>query len=138
MLLPKRSKYRKQMRGKLRGKSTRGCDLSFGEFGLKAMHHGFLTSRQIESARKAITSTTKRSGRVWINVFPDTPITKKPLAVRMGKGKGAVDHYAAKIRPGKMMFEMSGVTEDVAKEAFRKASHKIPFASKFIKAEDLI
>jgi len=136
MLMPKKTKYRKQMRGKNRGVSNRGFELNFGEFGLKAIGRGFLTSRQIEAARKAITGTTKRSGKVWINVFPDKPITKKPLEVRMGKGKGSVDHYAAPIKPGKVLFELSGVEESIAKDAFRKAAHKLPMETKFIRAED--
>jgi len=138
MLMPKKTKYRKQMRGKNRGLSTRGFEISFGEYGLKAIGRGFLTSRQIEAARKAITGSTKRGGKVWINVFPDKPITKKPLEVRMGKGKGSVDHYVAPIKPGKVLFELSGVTEAVAKEAFRKAAHKLPVEAKFIRAEDSI
>ncbi len=138
MLMPKKTKYRKQMRGKNRGISNRGFELNFGEYGLKALERGFLTSRQIESARKAITGTTKRGGKVWINVFPDKPITKKPLEVRMGKGKGSVDHYAVPVKPGKILFELSGVGESVAREAFRKASHKLPLIAKFIKAEDSI
>lgn len=124
------------MRGKNRGVSNRGFELSFGEFGLKAIGRGFLTSKQIESARKAITGTTKRSGKVWINVFPDKPITKKPLEVRMGKGKGSVDHYSAPIKPGKVLFELSGVEESIAKDAFRKAAHKLPMETKFIRVED--
>lgn len=136
--MPKKTKYRKQMRGKNRGLSTRGFEISFGEYGLKAIGRGFLTSRQIEAARKAITGSTKRGGKVWINVFPDKPITKKPLEVRMGKGKGSVDHYVATIKPGKVLFELSGVPEEVAREAFRKAAHKLPMEAKFIRAEDSI
>ena len=111
MLIPKRTKFRKMMRGKNRGISHRGAELSFGEFGLKAMDRGFVSSRQIESARKAITGATKRGGKMWIRIFPAKPITKKPLEVRMGKGKGAVDHYVAVIKPGKILFELSGLEE---------------------------
>ena len=130
--MPKKQKYRKRMRGTLKGLGTSGCSIEFGDYGLKAIDRGFLTSSQIEAARKAITGTTKRSGKVWIRVFPDKPITKKALGVRMGSGKGGVDHYAVPIRPGKMLFELSGVSEEVAMESFRKASHKMPFKTKFI------
>lgn len=136
MLLPKRTKYRKQMRGKNKGISQRGYKLDFGEYGLKSVERGLLTSRQIESARRAISGSTKRGGKVWIRVFPDKPITKKPLEVRMGKGKGNVDHYAAPIKPGKMLFEISGVEKDVAKEAFLKASAKLPVKTVFISEDD--
>lgn len=106
--------------------------VSFGDFGLKATERGFLSSRQIEAARRAIAGTTKRSGKVWIRVFPDKPISKKPLAVRMGSGKGATDHYAARIKPGKILFEIGGVSEEIAKESLRKAAHKMPFRTKFV------
>ena len=135
MLIPKRTKFRKDMRGKNRGMSQRGNTLSFGEFGLKAMDRGFLTSRQIESARKAIAGSTKRGGKVWIRIFPAKPITKKPLEVRMGKGKGSVDHYVAVVKPGKMLFELSGIDTLLAKEAFRLASEKLPMKTKFISSE---
>ncbi|PIR42506.1 50S ribosomal protein L16 [candidate division WWE3 bacterium CG_4_9_14_0_2_um_filter_35_11] len=135
MLIPKRTKFRKDMRGKNRGLSQRGNSLNFGEFGLKAIDRGFLTSRQIESARKAIAGATKRGGKVWIRIFPAKPITMKPLAVRMGKGKGAVDHYVAVIKPGKILFEMSGLESIVAKEAFRLAAEKLPMKTKFISNE---
>lgn len=134
--MPKKQKYRKQMRGRLKGLAQSGSSLSFGDFGLKSLTRGHLTSKQIESARKTIAGSTKRTGKVWIRVFPDKPITKKPLAVRMGSGKGAVDHYAVKIRPGRILFEISGVAEELAREAFRKASHKLPFDTKFVKAEN--
>jgi len=134
--MPKKQKYRKQMRRKNRGMSLRGSVISFGEFGLKAIGRGFLTSNQIEAARRAITATTKRSGKVWIRVFPDKPITKKTLGVRMGSGKGAVDHYAAPVKPGRILFELSGVPEEIAREAFRKASHKIPFKTRFTIKEE--
>ncbi len=135
MLLPKRTKFRKTMKGKNRGISQRGAELSFGEFGLKAMDRGFVSSRQIESARKAITGATKRGGKMWIRIFPSKPVTKKPLEVRMGKGKGAVDHYVAVIKPGKMLFELSGLDEITAREAFRLAATKLPFKTKFMGGE---
>jgi len=133
--MPKKTKYRKQMRGKNRGVSLRGSSLSFGEFGLKAVERAYLTSRQIESARKAIAGSTKRGGKVWIRVFPSKPVTKKPLEVRMGKGKGAVDHYSAIIKPGKILFELSGINIETAKEAFRLAAIKLPMKTKFVSEE---
>ena len=136
MLMPKKTKYRKQMRGKNRGISTRGYELNFGEFGLKAVDSGYLTSRQIEAARRAITGTTKRGGKVYIRVFPDRPVTKKPLEVRMGKGKGAVDQYTARVKRGKMLFELAGVEMSVAKEAFRIAAAKLPMKTVFINGEE--
>ncbi|OGC52170.1 50S ribosomal protein L16 [candidate division WWE3 bacterium RIFCSPLOWO2_01_FULL_39_13] len=136
MLMPKRTKYRKAMRGKNRGLSQRGFDLSNGEYGLKSLENGILTARQIESARKAISGGTKRGGKMWIRVFPSKPITKKPLEVRMGKGKGAVDHYSALIKSGKILFELSGVTFDVAKDSFTKAATKLPLKTKFIYNEE--
>jgi len=135
MLAPKKYKYRKQMGGNNRGISTRGYTLAFGEFGLKAIGRGLLSSRQIESARKAITGVTKRTGKMWIMVFPDKPITKKPLEVRMGKGMGSVEYYAAVVRPGKIVFELSGVSEEVAVEAFRIASHKLPIKCVFVNSK---
>ena len=132
MLLPKKTKYRKQMKGRLRGNSTRGNDISFGAFGLKAEGNERITSRQIESARRAMTRHIRRGGKIWIRIFPDTPITKKPAEVRMGSGKGAVDHYAAKVKAGRIMFEMDGVTEEVAKEAMRLAAHKLPLKTRFV------
>ncbi len=137
MLMPKRTKYRKQMRGKNRGVSNRGSNLDFGEYGLKAMERGMLTSRQIESARKTISGATKRGGKMWIRIFPAKPITKKPLEVRMGKGKGEVDHYATNVKPGKMIFELSGVTPALAKEAFTLAAAKLPIKTKIIYKEEL-
>lgn len=133
--MPKKQKYRKQMRGRLKGLAQNGNALSFGDYGLKSLSRGHLTSKQIESARKAIAGSTKRAGKLWIRVFPDKPITKKPLAVRMGSGKGAVDHFAVKIRPGTMLFEISGISEEIAKDAFLKAAYKLPFDTKFIKSE---
>lgn len=132
MMMPKRTKYRKQMKGKNRGLASRGYAISFGEFGLKAMTRGQISSKQLESARKTITGVTKRAGKMWVLVFPDKPITKKPLEVRMGKGKGAVDHYAINIKPGKMLFELSGIEESIAREAFTKAASKLPVRTKFI------
>jgi large subunit ribosomal protein L16 len=132
MLLPKKTKYRKQMKGRLRGDSTRGNDISFGAYGLKAEGNERITSRQIESARRAMTRYIRRGGKIWIRIFPDTPITKKPAEVRMGSGKGAVDHYAAKVKAGRIMFEMDGVTEEVAKEAMRLAAHKLPLKTRFV------
>jgi large subunit ribosomal protein L16 len=132
MLLPKKTKYRKQMKGRLRGTATRGIDIAFGQFGLKAETSERITSRQIEAARRAMTRYIKRGGKIWIRVFPDVPITKKPAEVRMGSGKGSVDHYAAKVKAGRIMFEMDGVAEDVAKEAMRLASHKLPIRTRFV------
>jgi large subunit ribosomal protein L16 len=132
MLLPKKTKYRKQQKGRINGVATRGIDISFGQFGLKADGIDRISSRQIEAARRAMTRYVKRGGKIWIRVFPDTPITKKPAEVRMGSGKGAVDHYAAKIRPGMMLFEMDGVSEEVAKEAMRLAAMKLSVKTKFV------
>jgi len=132
MLQPKRTKFRKQMKGKNRGLAFRGSDVSFGEFGLKATERGRITARQIEAGRRALTRHIKRGGKVWIRVFPDKPITKKPLEVRMGKGKGGVEYWVAQIQPGKMLFEMEGVAEDVAREAFRLAAAKLPLATTFV------
>jgi len=132
MLLPKKTKYRKQMKLRNNGNATRGTEIAFGSYGLKAETAERITSRQIEAARRAMTRYVKRGGKIWIRIFPDTPITKKPAEVRMGSGKGAVDHYAAKVKPGRIMFEMDGVTEDVAKEAMRLAAHKLPVRTRFI------
>lgn len=132
MLLPKKTKYRKQMKGRNNGNASRGTEIAFGSYGLKAETAERITSRQIEAARRAMTRYVKRGGKIWIRIFPDTPITKKPAEVRMGSGKGAVDHYAAKVKPGRIMFEMDGVTEEVAKEAMRLAAHKLPVRTRFI------
>jgi large subunit ribosomal protein L16 len=132
MLMPKKTKYRKQMKGRLRGEASRGTEIAFGSYALKAETGERITSRQIESARRAMTRYVKRGGKIWIRIFPDTPITKKPAEVRMGSGKGSVDHYAAKVQAGKIMFEMDGVDEDVAKEAMRLASHKLPVRTRFV------
>jgi large subunit ribosomal protein L16 len=132
MLQPKRTKYRKQFKGKNRGLAQRGSDVSFGEFGLKATTRGRLTARQIEAARRAMTRHVKRGGKIWIRVFPDKPITAKPIEVRMGKGKGNVEYWVAEIKPGKVLYEMEGVAEDVAREAFRLAASKLPFGTVFV------
>ena len=132
MLLPKKSKYRKQMKGRVKGVASRGTEVSFGQFGLKAESNDRITSRQIEAARRAMTRYIKRGGKIWIRIFPDVPVTKKPAEVRMGSGKGAIDHYAARIRAGRMLFEMDGVTEEVAREAMRLGAMKLPVKTKFI------
>lgn len=132
MLQPKKTKYRKQQKGKLRGFATSGARVSFGEYGLKAITRGRITARQIEAARRAMTRHIKRGGKVWIRIFPDVPITKKPVEVRMGKGKGNVEYWVAKIQPGKVLYEMEGVSEDVAKEAFRLAAAKLPILTAFV------
>src|SRR3989339_1900611 len=131
MLQPKRTKYRKQFRGRRKGVAKRGFTLSFGEYGLKAAGNGWVKAREIESARRAISHYTKRGGKVWIRVFPHKPVTKKPLEVRMGGGKGDVDHYVAVVKRGLVLFEISGVTEVEAKEAFRLAAHKLSIATRF-------
>ncbi len=132
MLMPKKVKYRKQQRGRMTGKAWRGSSLSFGEFGLKALECGWVTNRQIEAARIAMTRFIKRGGKVWIRVFPDKPITKKPPETRMGKGKGAPEAWVAVVRPGKMLFEMEGVSLQIATEAMRLASQKLSVTTKFI------
>ena len=135
MLMPKKVKFRKVQRGRMCGKAWRGSSISFGEYGLKAMECGWITARQIEAARIAMTRFIKRGGKVWIRLFPDKPITKKPAETRMGKGKGAPEEWVAVIRPGKVLFEMEGVTPELAKEAMRLAAHKIPLKTKFVKRE---
>ena len=132
MLQPKRTKFRKQMKGKNRGLASRGCTVSFGEYGLKATGRGRITARQIEAARRAMTRHIKRGGKIWIRIFPDKPITKKPLEVRQGKGKGNVEYWVAQIQPGKILYEMSGVEESLAKEAFELAAAKLPIGTKFV------
>ncbi|MDE1155015.1 MAG: 50S ribosomal protein L16 [Acidobacteriaceae bacterium] len=132
MLSPKRVKYRKQQRGRMTGKAWRGSDLSFGDFGLKVVECGYITDRQIEAARIAMTRFIKRGGKVWLRIFPDKPITRKPAETRMGKGKGAPDHWVAVVRPGKIMFEMEGVPVDVAREAMRLATNKLPLKTVFV------
>lgn len=132
MLLPKKTKYRKRFKGRMRGIARRGTELSFGDYGLKSLGRAWVSSRQIEAARKAITHHTKRGGKLWIRIFPDKPVTKKPSEVRMGGGKGPVDHYVAVVTPGRMLFEISGLSEEVAKEAMARAARKLPIKTKFI------
>lgn len=138
MLQPKRTKYRKQQKGRNRGIAHRGSTISFGSFGLKALEPGWITNRQIESARIAMTRYMKREGNVWIRIFPDKPITAKPQEVRMGKGKGALSHYVAVIKPGRIMFEMDGVPEETAREALRLAAQKLPVLTKFVVRNDYV
>lgn len=135
MMQPKRTKYRKQQKGKNRGLALRGNKVSFGEYGLKCMEHGRLSARQIEAARRAINRHVKRGGKIWIRVFPDTPVTSKPLEVRMGKGKGNVEYWVSQIQPGRMLYEMEGVPETVAREAFRLAAAKLPVKTVFVNRE---
>lgn len=137
MLQPKRVKYRRQFRGSMAGVATRGSRVEFGEFGLKSMESGWVTARQIEAARRAMTHHTKRGGRIWIRVFPDKPVTKKPPETRMGSGKGAVDHYVAVIKPGTVLFEMGGIQKDIAQEAMRLAGRKLPLEVRFISRSEL-
>lgn len=132
MLQPKRTKFRKQHTGRNRGLAQNGNSVSFGEYGLKSTDRGRLTARQIESARRAMTRHIKRGGKIWIRIFPDTPVTKKPIEVRMGKGKGNVEYWVAKIQPGKMLFEMEGVAEEIAREAFSLAAAKLPLRTAFV------
>ncbi len=132
MLAPKKVKYRKKQKGNMTGKAYRGSEISFGEFGLKAMEPCWVTSQQIEAARIAMTRHVKRGGKIWIRIFPDKPITKKPAETRMGKGKGAPEYWVAVVKPGRIIYEMSGVPEDVAREALRLAAHKLPIATKFV------
>jgi large subunit ribosomal protein L16 len=132
MLMPKRVKYRKQMRGRMKGKASRGAEVSFGEYGLQALEPCWMTSRQIEAARRAIVRYVKRSGKLWIRVFPDKPVTAKPAETRMGSGKGSVDHWVAVVKPGRILFEITGVPEEAAKEAMRLASHKLPIRTQFV------
>jgi large subunit ribosomal protein L16 len=136
MLMPKKVKFRKMQKGRMNGKAYSGSDVAFGEFGLKALEPGWLSSQQIEAARIAITRHAKRGCKVWIRVFPDKPITKKPAETRMGKGKGAPEYWVAVVKPGRILYEMSGVAEALAKEAMRLASHKLPFATKFVKRDE--
>ncbi len=138
MLIPRRTKYRKQMRNKMKGNAYRGVTFAFGDYGLTAEAKGWISSRQIESARRAITHYTQRGGRVWIRIFPDKPITKKPPEVRMGSGKGDVYEYVAPVLPGRILFEMGGVTEVIAREALRLASHKLPIQTKIVSRGEII
>ncbi len=135
MLAPKRVKYRKVMRGKRRGNTKGGSEINFGEYGLKALERGWITNRQIEAARVAMTRKIKRGGKVWINVFPDKPFTKKPAETRMGSGKGNPEGWVAVVKPGKVMFELAGVPEELAKDAMRLAGHKLPIKTKFVSRE---
>jgi len=136
MLMPKKVKFRKMQKGRMNGKAYRGSEVSFGEFGLKALEPGWVSSRQIEAARVAITRHVKRGCKVWIRIFPDKPITKKPAETRMGKGKGSPEYWVAVIKPGRILYEMSGVSEDVARAALRLAAYKLPIATKFVRREE--
>jgi large subunit ribosomal protein L16 len=138
MLMPKRTKYRKQMRGRMKGLATRGSTVAFGDYGLQALEPVWMTSRQIEAARRAVTRSIRRRGKVWIRIFPDKPYTKKAAETRMGKGKGAVEYYVAVIKPGRILFEMAGVPEEVAREALTLAAAKLPCKTKFVKRIDPI
>ena len=138
MLSPAKVKFRKRQKGRMRGLAYRGSEVSFGEFGLQAIGCGRMTARQIEAARIAMTRYTKRQGQVWIRVFPDKPISKKPAETRMGKGKSGPDHWVAVIKPGRMLYEMAGVPEEVAREAFRLAMHKLPFKCKFVSRREVL
>jgi large subunit ribosomal protein L16 len=138
VLAPKKVKYRKMMKGNMRGTAYRGNEVDFGDYGLQALEPGWLSTRQIEAARIAMTRFIKRGGKVWIRIFPDKPITKKPAETRMGKGKGAPEDWVAVVRPGRMLYEMEGVTEEVARAAFRLASHKLPIATRFVKRAEAV
>ena len=137
MLMPKKVKFRKQMRGRMKGAATRGNKLSFGDYGLQALTPGWITSRQIESARIAITRHVKRGGKVWIRIFPDKPITKKPAETRMGKGKGSPEAWVAVVKPGRVLYELEGVSEEIAREAMRRASHKLPVKTRILIREEV-
>ncbi len=137
MLQPKRVKYRKAHRGRMKGTAQRGATLAFGDYGLKAMEPVWLTNRQIEAGRVALTRAVKRGGKIWIRVFPDKPFTKKPAETRMGKGKGNPEYWVAVVKPGRMLYEMEGTTEEVAREAFRLAGQKLPIRTKFVKREQV-
>ena len=137
MLLPKRFKYRKQFRGRMKGRASRGAEVHFGDFGLQALEPGWVSARQIEAARRAIVRAIRRRGKVWIRIFPDKPVTQKPAETRMGKGKGSVEFWVAVVRPGRVMFELGGVPEDIAKEALRLAAYKLSLKTKIITRRDL-
>ena len=137
MLMPKRTKYRKVQKGRMQGNAKGGTKVTFGEYGLQATERGWITSRQIEAARIAMTRKIKRGGKVWITIFPDKPITEKPAETRMGSGKGNPEYWVSVVKPGRVMFEMSGVDEDLAKEAMRLAAHKLPVKAKFVKRDEL-
>ncbi|HAN86701.1 MAG: 50S ribosomal protein L16 [Bacillota bacterium] len=136
MLMPKKVKYRKQQRGRMKGVATRGNTVTHGDYGLQALEPGWITSRQIEAARISMTRYIRRGGRVWIKIFPDKPVSKKPAETRMGSGKGAPEYWVAVVKPGRIMFEMGGVTEEIAREAMRLAGHKLPIRTKFVKREE--
>lgn len=136
MLMPKRVKYRKHHRGRMKGKAMRGSRVSFGQYGLKAMTPGWITARQIEAARIAMTRYIKRGGKVWIRIFPDKPVTQKPAETRMGKGKGSPEYWVGVVKPGRILFELSGVPEDAAREALRLAAHKLPIQTRFVSQAD--
>lgn len=136
MLMPKRVKYRKTQRGRMRGKAQRGSTVAFGDFGLKALEPGWITARQIEATRVALTRQMKRDGRIWIRIFPDKPVTKKPAETRMGKGKGMPEFWVAVVKPGRIMFEIGGITAPLAEEAMRLAAHKLPIKTKFVSRMD--
>jgi len=138
MLMPKRVKYRKQMRGRMKGRESRGTEVAFGEYGLQALEPAWITSRQIEAARRAIVRFVRRRGKYWIRIFPDKPVTAKPAETRMGKGKGAVDHWVAVVRPGRILFELAGLPEDQAREAMRLAANKLPIKCQFVTREKLV
>lgn len=137
MLVPKRVKHRKQQRGRMRGKAVKGTKITFGEFGLQALEPAWITNRQIEAARIALTRYIKRGGKVWVKIFSDKPVTSKPAETRMGSGKGAVEKWVAVVKPGRIMFEVAGIEEEVAREAMRLASHKLPIKTKFVKREGM-
>ena len=137
MLMPKRVKYRRQHRGRMKGKANKGHEVSYGQFGLQALECGWITSRQIEAARIAMTRYIKRGGQVWIKIFPDKPVTEQPAETRMGKGKGSPEYWVAVVKPGRVMFEIAGVSEELAREAMRLAAHKLPIKCKFIKKEEM-
>ncbi len=137
MLMPKRSKHRKQMRGRMKGKASRGTEVTFGDYGLQALEPGWVTARQIEAARRALVRYMRRRGKVWIRIFPDKPVTQKAAETRMGKGKGAVDHWVAVVKPGRIMFELTGLDEESAKEAMRLATHKLSIKTKFTSRDSL-
>jgi len=138
MLMPKRTKYRKQFRGRMKGKAHRGAAVQFGEYGLQALEPAWITSRQIEASRRAMVRYIRRRGKIWIRIFPDKPITQKAAETRMGKGKGSVEYWAAVVKPGRILFEMGGTDEEVAREALRLAAHKLPIRTKFVKRIDPI
>ena len=137
MLMPKRVKYRKQMRGRMKGRASRGTEVTFGDFGLQALEPSWITSRQIEAARRAIVRHVRRRGKLWIRIFPDKPVTAKPAETRMGKGKGSVDHWVAVVKPGRVLFEIAGVPQEAAREAMRLASHKLPIRTQFVTRQGL-